>query len=157
MSTPHRASFAHHSPDMLQAFRSVGAAVRASTLEPKLVELVWMRASQLNGCAYCLDLHTRDALKAGEELQRIACLAGWREAQFYSPRERAALAWSEALTNLQDGHGPEPLYADLQAVFSEKEIADLTGAIALINAWNRIMVGLRAPVRANPMPAAAAA
>ena len=155
MTTPHRASFAHHAPDMLQAFRSAGAAVRAGMLEKKLIELVWMRASQLNGCAYCLDLHTRDSLKAGEDLQRIACLAGWREAEMYSPRERAALAWSEALTDLQDGHGPEADYAALQAVFSEKEIAELTGAIALINAWNRIMVGLRAPVRANPMSAAA--
>jgi AhpD family alkylhydroperoxidase len=134
------------SPDAMKAMRGLQSHVDASSLEHSLLELVKMRASQVNGCAYCLDMHSKDARAAGETEQRLYVLDGWREAPFYSPRERAALAWTEALTRVSETHAPDDVYEALRGEFSEKEIADLTMAIVAINGWNRIAIGFRSPV-----------
>jgi AhpD family alkylhydroperoxidase len=133
-------------PSALEAMVGLEAAVRRSSLEPALVELVKMRASQINGCAHCLDMHSKDARARGEDEQRLHVLAGWREAPFYSERERAALAWCEALTLLAQTGAPDDVYAEVEAHFSTEEIAALTYQIVAINGWNRLAVGLRAPV-----------
>ncbi|HEX6635533.1 MAG TPA: carboxymuconolactone decarboxylase family protein [Usitatibacter sp.] len=134
------------SPDAMKAMRALQSHVDASALEHSLLELVKMRASQVNGCAFCLDMHSKDARAAGESEQRLYVLDGWREAPFYTPRERAALAWTEALTRVSETHAPDDVYEELRGQFSEKEIADLTMAIVAINGWNRIAIGLRSPV-----------
>jgi AhpD family alkylhydroperoxidase len=121
-------------------------AVDTSTLEPELLELVKMRASQLNGCAYCLDMHSKDARARGESEQRLYVLAAWREAPFYSERERAALTWCEALTLLAQSGAPDDAFAEVERMFDEEEIVALTLAIVAINGWNRFAVGLRTPV-----------
>ena len=114
-------------------------------LEASLMELVKIRASQINGCAFCLAMHVRDAKKAGEKDERIYLLTAWRESPVYTPRERAALAWTEALTLLAESQAPDDVYEEVRKHFSEKEIVDLTFAIVAINAWNRINVGFRTP------------
>jgi AhpD family alkylhydroperoxidase len=123
-------------------------AVHESSLEPELLELVKMRASQLNGCAYCLDMHSKDARAAGESEQRLYVLPAWRETTFYSARERAALAWCEALTQLpaHDHSVPDALYREARAQFDEKELVDLTLLVTLINSWNRINIAARPEV-----------
>lgn len=133
-------------PPALEGMRAVEQAVRQSTLEPALLELVKTRASQLNGCAYCLDMHTKDARARGESEQRLHLLAAWRDAPFYSDRERVALAWCEALTRLADTGAPDDDYRPLIEHFSDEEIVALTYAIVAINSWNRLAVGFRAPV-----------
>ncbi len=115
-----------------------------------LVELVWLRASQLNGCAYCIDMHVTDALKVGIEPRRVHLLDAWRETELYSPAERAALAWTEAVTNVQDGHVPDDVFAELRAHYDDKEISELTFAVATINAWNRMAIAFRAPLPKVP-------
>ena len=115
--------------------------LRESGLEPALLELIKMRTSQINGCAYCLDMHSKGARAAGETEQRLYVLQAWREAPFYSDRERAALAWCEAVTRLDPIHGvPDEVYEQARAQFSEKELGDLNMAVILINAWNRIAI-----------------
>jgi AhpD family alkylhydroperoxidase len=121
-------------------------ALRDSSLEPALLELVRMRTSQLNGCAFCLDMHSKDARARGEGEQRLHLLNAWREAPFYSARERAALAWCEALTLLPQSGAPDEVYEQLARQFDEQEIVALTLAIVAINGWNRFAVGLRSPV-----------
>jgi AhpD family alkylhydroperoxidase len=121
-------------------------ALRDSSLEPALLELVRMRTSQLNGCAFCLDMHSKDARARGEDEQRLHLLNAWREAPFYSGRERAALAWCEALTLLPQSGAPDDVYEQLARQFDEQEIVALTLAIVAINGWNRFAVGLRSPV-----------
>ncbi len=133
-------------PAALEGMLALERAVHHSTLEPALLELVKTRASQINGCAHCLDMHTKDARARGEREQRLHVLAAWREAPFYSDRERAALAWCEALTRLPETGAPDDDYLALTEQFSEEEIAALTYAIVAINGWNRLAVGLRAPV-----------
>jgi AhpD family alkylhydroperoxidase len=133
-------------PDALRAMLGLENAVHASSLEPELLELVKMRASQLNGCAYCLDMHSKDARARGETEQRLHVLSAWREAPFYSERERAALAWCEALTLLPQTGAPDDVYAELERAFEPDEIVALTLAIVAINGWNRFAVGLRSPV-----------
>ena len=133
-------------PAALQAMLGLEDAVHESTLEPELVELVKMRASQLNGCAYCLDMHSKDARARGESEQRLHVLAAWREAPFYSERERAALAWCEALTLLPQTGAPDETYPQVREQFDEEEIAALTPALVAINGWNRFAVGFRAEV-----------
>lgn len=113
-------------------------------LEHPLLELVKTRASQINGCAYCLDMHTKDARAAGETEQRLYALNAWRETPFYTPRERAALAWTEAVTLVSDGGVSDDVYAAAREQFDEKELVDLTWAIAAINAWNRMAISFRA-------------
>ncbi|VVE23133.1 alkylhydroperoxidase [Pandoraea pneumonica] len=115
-----------------------------------LLELVWLRASQLNGCAFCIDMHVADALKVGIEARRLHLLDAWRETELYSPAERAALAWTEAVTNVQDGHVPDAVFADLREHFDDKQIADLTFAIGTINAWNRLAISFRSPLPKTP-------
>ncbi len=139
-------------PAALQAMLGLEDAVHASTLEPELLELVKMRASQLNGCAYCLDMHSKDARARGEAEQRLHVLAAWREAPFYSERERAALAWCEALTLLPQSGAPDEVYAQVRAQFEEEEIVPLTLAIVAINGWNRFAVGFRSPVGSYVSP-----
>ncbi len=115
--------------------------VRNCGIEQSLIELVQMRASQLNGCAYCLDMHSKDARAAGETEQRLYLLQAWREAPFYSARERAALAWCEAVTRLDPIHGvPDEVYQQARAEFSEEQLIDLNMAVILINSWNRIAI-----------------
>jgi len=129
-------------PAVMQALGGLQAAVDAAGLEHELLELVKMRASQMNGCAWCLDMHSKDAIAAGETVQRLMLVAAWREAPFYSPRERAALEWTEALTALAGSHGvADETYDRAIAQFSEAELMALTLAIIAINGWNRINVG----------------
>lgn len=134
------------SPAAFKAMLGMEACVRASGLEHSLLELVKMRVSQINGCAHCLDMHSKDARAAGETEQRLHLLAAWREAPMYSPRERAALAWAEAVTLVATNDLPDALYAQVRAEFSEKASVDLTLAIIAINGWNRLAIGFRAEV-----------
>ena len=120
--------------------------VEKSKLEPKIKELIKIRASQINGCAYCLDMHTKDARAIGESEQRINVVSAWREAPFYSPRERAALAWSESLTLLSQSGAPDDVYTELERLFKPEEIVELTFSIIVINSWNRLTVGFRSDV-----------
>jgi AhpD family alkylhydroperoxidase len=113
-------------------------------LDAKLMHMVKLRASQINGCAFCIDMHWKDARAVGETEQRLYGLDAWRESPYYTPRERAALAWTEALTLVSETHAPDDVYEELRAHFTEKEIVDLTWVIAAINAWNRMAIGMRA-------------
>lgn len=133
-------------PQGYQAMKALQQVVDQSNIEPKLLELVKIRASQINGCAHCLDMHTKDAIALGEKEQRLHLVAAWREAPFYSERERAALAWCEALTNIAETGAPEDIYGSLGSLFSPKEIMELTFAIVAINSWNRLAIGLRSEV-----------
>ena len=127
--------------------------VHGSGLERTLYELVKTRASQINGCAYCLDMHTKDARKAGETEQRLFALSAWRETSFYTNRERAALAWMEALTLISENDVPDELYEATRKYFDEKEIIALTMAIVAINGWNRLAIGFRTvPGSYHPEP-----
>ena len=127
-------------PDLLKKWMATSLAV-ASSLEPSLVGLVEIRASQINGCANCLNMHTADARAKGETEQRIYLLSAWREAPCYTDRERAALGWTDALTRLSEGHALDGAYEALKAHFSEEEQVKLTLMINVINGWNRIAVG----------------
>jgi AhpD family alkylhydroperoxidase len=140
-----------------QGMAHLEAIVRRSGLEPSLYELVKIRASQLNGCAYCIDMHTKDARANGETEQRIYALSAWRETPFFTERERAALAWTEAITNIQQGHAPEEVYNHTRLHFNEEEITKLTYAITQINSWNRIAIAFRAEVGSYQPPKAAVA
>lgn len=141
-----RMNYKTAAPEGFRAMRGLQEYVEHSGLEHPLLELVKMRASQINGCAYCLDMHSKDARARGEDEQRLHLLAAWREAPCYSPRERAALAWCEALTLLPETGAPDDVFADVEAQFSAEEIAALTFQIVAINGWNRLAVGMRSPV-----------
>lgn len=138
-----RLNYANVAPEPLKAMYGLEAYLRGCGLEHGLLELVKTRASQLNGCAFCLDMHTQDARAAGETEQRLYALSAWRETPFFTARERAALAWTEAVTTL-DGHVPDAAYEEVRSHFSDKELADLTWAVVAINGWNRVAIGLRA-------------
>lgn len=140
-----RLNYAKAFPEGVHVMRQMEKALHESGLEPALLELVKTRASQLNGCAFCIDMHTKDARAAGETEQRLYALSAWRETPFFTDRERAALAWTEALTNIQQGHAPDEVYEEARAQFSEAELTRLTFAITQINAWNRIAIGFRVP------------
>ncbi len=133
-------------PEAAAAMAGLERVVRQSTLEPRLLELVRLRSSQLNGCAYCVDMHTKDARAIGEDEQRLHLVIVWREAPFFTPRERAALAWTEALTLLHETGAPDEVYAALARAFDPAEQVALTLAIVAINGWNRLAVGFRRPV-----------
>lgn len=139
-----RLDYTKASPEAYRAMAQLEAVVRHSGLDANLLELIKIRASQLNGCAYCIDMHTKDARAKGETEQRIYALDAWRETPFFTDKERAALAWTEALTNIQQGHAPDAVYAQVSAHFSEAERVNLTLAITTINSWNRIAIGFRA-------------
>lgn len=130
-------------PDAIKAMMGLEAYVRSSGLQPSLIELVKIRASQMNGCAFCLDMHARDARAQGESEQRLHLLSAWRESPLYSDSERAALAWTEAMTRLPDTGVPDAIYDELTRHFSEAEIVRLSMLIVAINGWNRLNVGLR--------------
>ncbi len=131
------------SPATYQAVGALQSYVDKSGLDAKLRELIKIRVSQINGCAYCLAMHTRDARKLGETDERMHLLDAWREAPIYSARERVALAWAEAVTRVADGHVPDEVFETVRKQFSEKEIVDLTAAVAAINTWNRIAIAFR--------------
>jgi AhpD family alkylhydroperoxidase len=117
----------------------------STTLEPALLDLVFLRASQMNGCAFCIAMHWREAKETGASDDRLHGLPAWREAPWYSERERAALAWTEALTDIAHGHAPEIVYTEARSAFSERELVDLTLAITTINSWNRLAIAFRTP------------
>lgn len=154
MNSP-RLPWTQLAPKAYQAMAGVNAAIADHSLGARLYEMVQTRVSQLNGCAFCLDMHVRDLRKAGEGWQRINSIATWREAGFYDARERAALNWAESLTRLADNHGDlgprDAAFAQLQAQFSDAEIVQLTVLIAQINAWNRMGVGMHLPVAERPI------
>lgn len=132
------------SPGATQALLKLQAFVNKCGLEHRLLELVKMRASQINGCGYCLDMHSKDARAAGETEQRLYLLDAWREAtHLYDEREQAALAWTEAVTRITDGHAPDAAYEQARARFSEAELVNLTLAITAINSWNRLCIAFR--------------
>jgi AhpD family alkylhydroperoxidase len=130
--------------------------VTSSGLEPKLLHLGKMRTSQINGCAYCLDMHSIDTRAVGETEQRLYTLNAWAETPFFSDRERAALAWTEAVTNVSQTHVPDEVFEEVKKHFSEKEIVDLTLALVMINLWNRMSISMRA-VPGHYRPAAKSA
>jgi AhpD family alkylhydroperoxidase len=142
-------------PGIYKAMSGLEAYLHQSGLEIPLLHLIKLRASQLNGCAYCLDMHTKDARAKGETEQRIYALPAWREAPFYTERERAALAWTEAITNIQQGHAAEDVYAEARIQFGEEDLVKLTYAITQINSWNRIAIAFRPEVGAYQPQAAA--
>lgn len=131
-------------PDGIRNLRDLETNLRGSGLEPALLELVKVRASILNGCAFCIDIHNKDAGARGEREQRLYALAAWQEAPFFSERERAALAWTDAVTHIGQWV-PDPLYEDIRHYFEEKELMDLTLAVVAINTWNRLAIAFRTP------------
>lgn len=139
-----RLDFAAASPEGMHAMLAFEGFVRNCGLEMSLIELVKTRASQINGCAFCIHMHTRDARAAGESEERLYLLSAWRESSLYTPRERAALAWTEALTLLAETGAPDEDYAVVREAFGEAELMNLTLLIGAINVWNRIAVGFRA-------------
>ena len=146
-----RLNYAKVSTDAMKAMRELEKYVAASGLERPLYELIKTRASQINGCAYCIDMHTKDARKAGETEQRLYALSAWRETPFYTDRERAALEWTEALTLISKNNVPDSLYNSVRKHFDEKEIVALSMAIIAINGWNRLAIGFRTvPGSYNP-------
>lgn len=130
-------------PAGFRAMAHLNSYVEECGLEPLLLELVKMRASQLNGCAYCLDMHSKDARALGESEQRLYMLSAWQETPFYSERERAALLWTEELTLLSETHASDAVYEEVSRHFSDEEMVNLTLAIVVINGWNRLAVGFR--------------
>jgi AhpD family alkylhydroperoxidase len=126
--------------DVLAAMMGLAAPYEHSTLEPALITLVKVRVSQINGCGFCIDMHTKDARLEGETEQRLYLLNAWREAPMYSPRERGALAWAEAVTRLDHGEVPEATFREAREVFSEEELVKLTLSIVAINGWNRLSI-----------------
>lgn len=130
---------------VIKALGGLSVYLAKSSLEPQLINLIDFRVSQINGCAYCLDMHSKDLRAAGETEQRLYAIAAWREAPFYSERERAALAWAEAVTRLNDGNVPDDVYEEARRQFSEEELIDLTVAVTTINTYNRINIAFRTP------------
>ena len=138
-----RMNFYQAAPDTMKALMALENQIVASGLEMSLIELVKTRASQINGCAFCINMHTQDARKRGESEQRLYLLNAWREAPLYTDRERAALAWTEAVTKISDGGVSDTFYEEARKHFSEKELVDLNWAVAAINAWNRVAIAFR--------------
>lgn len=139
-------NYAKASPGGFAAMRKLSDYGHECGLEASLLELVRLRASQINSCAFCIDMHAKDARHTGETEQRLYAVSAWRETPFFSERERAALAWTEAVTRLSEGPVPESLFHELRGHFSEKEIVDLTLVIIAINGWNRLAGVFRSPV-----------
>lgn len=138
-----RLDFYKASPEAIKAMVALEQRIARSALEKSLIELVRLRASHINGCAYCVDTHSSDARKAGESERRLAGLSVWRETPFFTDRERAALAWTESLTLVSNDHVPDAVWADVQPHFSEEELTDLTLLIVAINGWNRFAIAFR--------------
>lgn len=138
-----RMDYMKTAPDGYKAMSALESYVRQSGLEHSLLELVKTRASQINGCAFCLDMHTKDARVGGETEQRLYTLSAWQETPFFNDRERAALAWTEAVTCVADTQVPDDVFKRVREQFTEKELADLTLAIVTINGWNRLAIAFR--------------
>jgi AhpD family alkylhydroperoxidase len=138
-----RFNYAKTAPGVYDAMEGLEQYLGQCGLEKPLMFLVQLRASQVNGCAYCLDMHWKDLRASGDNEQRLYSLDAWRECPYYSDRERAALAWTEAVTLITQGHVPDAVYAEARSHFSDKELSDLTLAVAAINAWNRLSVAAR--------------
>lgn len=137
-----RINYPKVSPGIIEAMLGLSKYLSKSGLEESLLDLIHLRASQINGCAFCIDMHWKDLRAAGETEQRLYGLDAWEESPYYSERERAALAWTEAVTNI-DGHVPDRVYEQVRKVFVEKELADLTLAITAINGWNRLNIAMK--------------
>jgi AhpD family alkylhydroperoxidase len=151
-----RIHYVKYSQPALKAMYALGEEVKKSSLGATLINLISLRASQINGCAYCIDMHFKDARALGESEQRLYSLDAWRETPFYNPRERAALTWTESLTLISQNHVPDDIYQQVREQFSENEIVDLTYAVMAINAWNRLAISMRAvpgPYQARPAAA----
>ena len=148
-----RINYLRVSPRAMQAMMGLQNYVNESGLEHSLLELVKMRASQINGCAFCLDMHSKDARAAGETEQRLYMLSAWREAPIYSERERAALEWTEALTFLRDEHVPDAVFAAVREHFSEEELVSLSLAVVAITGWNQLNVAFRTEAGKYQSPA----
>ncbi len=140
----HRMNYPKAAPEAFKAMMGVEAYLHQCGLEPSLLHMLKLRASQINGCAYCIDMHWQDCRAAGESEQRLYALDAWRESPFYTDRERAALAWCDALTHVARTHAPDEDFAAVRAHFDDKQLADLTWVIAAINAWNRMAIAFRA-------------
>ena len=140
-----RLDFLATTPDVVKAMLGLHKPLLQSGLEKDLVDLVCFRVSQINGCAFCLDMHSKDLRAAGETEQRLYVLEAWRESPFYSDRERAALAWAEAVTTLSDKNVPDDVYEQARAQSSEAELVNLTLAVIMINGWNRLNIAFRTP------------
>jgi AhpD family alkylhydroperoxidase len=156
-AAPHapRVDHSRVAPGAIRAQIALEQYVRGSGLEHSLQELVKLRASYMNGCAYCVDMHTKDALAAGETAQRLLAVPVWRETPFFTPRERAALAWTEAVTDVGRTGVPDEVFEEARRHFEEEELVNLTMAVTVINGWNRLAVSFRAPVGSYTVPAAA--
>ena len=140
-----------HAPEAMGALMGLEKYLHGCGLEPKLLHLLKLRASQINGCAYCIDMHSLDARASGDTEQRLYALDAWRETPFFDERERAALAWVEAVTRVSVDHVPDAAYEEVRRHFSDKEVVDLTYLAATINAWNRLAISLRSvPGRYKP-------
>ncbi len=140
-----RIKYSKIAPEGFRAFLGLENYVKQCGLEESLLELVRIRASQINGCGFCIDAHTKDARAEGESEQRLYCLSAWRETPFYTDRERAALAWTEAVTKISENQVPEDIYENALTYFSEKELVDLTMAVVVINSWNRLSISFNSP------------
>jgi AhpD family alkylhydroperoxidase len=138
-----RLNYQQQSPELFKKFVEFNMKIKESTIEDKILDLVFIRASQLNGCAFCLDMHSKQATIHGERPLRLYHVAAWRESTLFSPRERASLAWTEVLTQLPPQGVPDDIYERVRTQLSEKEITDLTFAVMAINAWNRINIAFR--------------
>jgi AhpD family alkylhydroperoxidase len=140
-----RLEYSKQAPGAYQAMFGLERYARECGLETSLLELVRLRASQMNGCAFCIDMHTKDARAEGETEQRLYMLNAWRESAFYTDRERAALEWTEAVTDVAGSHVPDEVYDRARAQFTEAELVNLTMAIVAINGWNRLAISFRVP------------
>lgn len=138
-----RIDFGKLSPAPYKALSGLEVYLHKCSIELPMLHMIKLRASQVNGCAFCIDMHWKDARAAGESEQRLYGLDAWRESPYYTDRERAALAWTEAVTLVTEGHAPDELFNEVRKHFSEAEVVDLTWAIAAINAWNRMNIALR--------------
>ena len=141
-----RLSYARVAPEAYEAMRALEVYVKSTGLERPLLELIRLRASYINGCAYCVDMHTKDARAAGETEQRLFAVPVWRETPFFTPRERAGLAWAEAVTEMPAGGVSDEVYHEARGHFSESELVQLTMAVVAINGWNRLAVAFRSDV-----------
>ena len=139
-----RLNYAQQAPELIKKMSDLSMAVKSSSIEEKLYDLVQIRASQINGCAFCLDMHVKEAKIHGESELRLYHVAIWHESNLFAPRERAALSWTEAVTKLPEGGIPDELYERVRGQLSEKEITDLTFSIMAINAWNRLAISFKA-------------
>jgi len=150
----HSARIAYHqlAPRAFQGLLALSGALRRDLLGQRLVDLVFLRVSQINGCAYCIDMHWRDLIRQDADPRQLNAVAGWREAPFFDARERAALRWAEIVNAIPAADASDEEFALLRAQFSDEEIAELGFAIAVINAWNRLNVSLRNPLPESPQP-----